>query len=48
MKTDYVDLLQLHNPSIEQTEEGQLVEVPKEIQATGKVRWIGISSILLK
>jgi aryl-alcohol dehydrogenase-like predicted oxidoreductase len=46
MKTDYIDLLQLHNPTVEQTEEGNLVEVLKEIQATGKVRWIGISSTL--
>lgn len=44
MKTDYVDLLQLHNPSVEQTDEGQLVDVLKEIQSTGKVRFIGISS----
>jgi aryl-alcohol dehydrogenase-like predicted oxidoreductase len=44
MKTDYVDLMQLHNPSVEQTEEGGLVEVLKEIKASGKVRWIGISS----
>jgi aryl-alcohol dehydrogenase-like predicted oxidoreductase len=46
MKTDYIDLLQLHNPTVEQTDEGQLVEVLKEIQASGKVRWIGISSTL--
>jgi aryl-alcohol dehydrogenase-like predicted oxidoreductase len=46
MKTDYVDLLQLHNPTVEQTEEGQLVDVLKEIQASGKVRSIGISSTL--
>ncbi|QHW35296.1 aldo/keto reductase [Paenibacillus rhizovicinus] len=46
MKTDYVDLLQLHNPSLDQTEEGNLVEVLQEIQATGKARWIGISSTL--
>jgi aryl-alcohol dehydrogenase-like predicted oxidoreductase len=44
MKTDYVDLMQLHNPSVEQTEEGGLVEVLKEIKASGKVRWMGISS----
>jgi aryl-alcohol dehydrogenase-like predicted oxidoreductase len=44
MKTDYVDLMQLHNPSVEQTEEGDLVDVLKEIKASGKVRWIGISS----
>ncbi|QHT60951.1 aldo/keto reductase [Paenibacillus lycopersici] len=46
MNTDYIDLLQLHNPTIEQTEEGGLVEVLREIQASGKVRWIGISSTL--
>jgi aryl-alcohol dehydrogenase-like predicted oxidoreductase len=46
MRTDYIDLLQLHGPTVEQAEEGQLVDVLKEIQATGKVRWIGISSYL--
>jgi aryl-alcohol dehydrogenase-like predicted oxidoreductase len=46
MKTDYIDLLQLHGPTVQQTEEGQLVNVLKEIQATGKVRWIGISTYL--
>ncbi len=46
MKTDYIDLLQLHGPTVQQTEEGQLVDVLKEIQATGKVRWIGISTYL--
>ncbi|MFC4807768.1 aldo/keto reductase [Paenibacillus sp. GCM10023250] len=46
MKTDYVDLLQLHNPTLDQTEEGSLIDVLKEIQASGKARWIGISSTL--
>ncbi len=46
MNTDYIDLWQLHNPTVEQTEEGRLVDVLKEIQASGKVRWIGISSTL--
>lgn len=46
MKTDYIDLLQLHNPTVEQTEEGNLVEILREIQTSGKVRWIGISSTL--
>lgn len=44
MKTDHVDLLQLHNPSVEQTESGILVEVLQEIRASGKARFIGISS----
>ncbi len=44
MKTDYVDLMQLHNPSVEQCEEGDLVAALQEMKAQGKVRWIGISS----
>ncbi|QMV45225.1 aldo/keto reductase [Cohnella cholangitidis] len=46
MKTDYIDLLQLHGPTVQQTEEGRLLDVLKEIQATGKVRSIGISTYL--
>lgn len=46
MKTDYVDLLQLHNPSVEQVEDNGLMDVLREIQATGKARFIGISSTL--
>ncbi len=44
MKTDYVDVMQLHNPSVEQVQEGRLVEALQEMKAAGKVRWIGISS----
>lgn len=44
MKTDYVDVMQLHNPSVEQVEQGDLVAVLQEMKAQGKVRWIGISS----
>lgn len=44
MKTDYVDVMQLHNPSVEQTEQGDLVAALQEMKAQGKVRWIGISS----
>ena len=46
MKTDYVDLLQLHNPSVEQVEQGDLVQVLTDLQAAGKTRWIGCSSTL--
>ncbi|WEK55878.1 MAG: aldo/keto reductase [Candidatus Cohnella colombiensis] len=46
MKTDYIDLWQLHGPTVQQAEDGNLVEVLKEIQASGKVRSIGISSYL--
>lgn len=44
MKTDYVDLMQLHNPSVEQCQTGGLVACLQEMKAQGKVRWIGISS----
>lgn len=44
MKTDYVDVMQLHNPSVEQCETGDLVAALQEMKAQGKVRWIGISS----
>ena len=44
MKTDYVDIMQLHNPSVEQTEAGDLISALQEMKAQGKVRWIGISS----
>src|SRR3712207_5690684 len=44
MRTDYVDLIQLHNPSVEQCEQGDLVAVLQEMQQQGKVRHIGCSS----
>ena len=44
MKTDYVDVMQVHNPSVEQSEAGELVAALQEMKAQGKVRWIGISS----
>ena len=44
MQTDYVDLMQLHNPSVEQVEQGDLVAVLQEMKQQGKVRWIGCSS----
>src|ERR1700761_7149135 len=44
MKTDYVDVMQLHNPSVEQTESGDLVAALQEMKEQGKVRFIGISS----
>ena len=44
MRTDYVDLMQLHNPSVEDCENGDLVAALQEMRDQGKVRWIGISS----
>lgn len=46
MKTDYIDVMQLHNPTVEQTEAGDLVAVLQEMKQQGKVRWIGCSSTL--
>ena len=46
MKTDYVDVWQLHNPSADQVTAGDLVKVMEELRASGKVRWIGVSSTL--
>ena len=46
MKTDYVDIMQLHNPSVEQTVQGDLIAVLLEMKQQGKVRWIGCSSTL--
>jgi aryl-alcohol dehydrogenase-like predicted oxidoreductase len=46
MKTDYVDVWQLHNPSVEQVEQGDLLKVMEEVQQAGKVRWVSISSTL--
>ncbi|MSP13729.1 MAG: aldo/keto reductase [Chloroflexi bacterium] len=46
MKTDYIDIMQLHNPSIAQCESGNLVEALEEMRQQGKVRWIAISTKL--
>jgi aryl-alcohol dehydrogenase-like predicted oxidoreductase len=44
MRTDYVDVMQLHNPSVEQCENGDLVAALQEMKEQGKVRWIGVSA----
>jgi aryl-alcohol dehydrogenase-like predicted oxidoreductase len=46
MKTHYIDIMQLHNPPVEETEKNQLVDALKEMQKQGKVRFISISSTL--
>lgn len=46
LKTDYVDLLQLHGPTYPQVVDGDLIETLKEIRASGKARHIGISSYM--
>lgn len=44
MKTDYVDVMQYHNPSVEECEAGDLVTVLEDMRKQGKVRWIGVST----
>ena len=44
MQTDYLDILQLHNPTVEDCEQGKLVDVLKELRKSGVVRFIGCSS----
>ena len=44
LRTDCVDLLQMHNPSVEEVERGGLIEALQEIRDAGKTRFIGVSS----
>ena len=44
LKTDHLDIMQLHNPSVEQTEAGELVRALTDMREQGKVRFVGISS----
>jgi aryl-alcohol dehydrogenase-like predicted oxidoreductase len=44
MKTDYVDIWQIHNAPVEAVEAGDLVKVMEDVRKQGKTRWIGISS----
>ena len=46
LKADYVDVFQLHNPTVEQCERGRLVEALQKMREAGKVRWIGVSTTL--
>ena len=46
LKTDYVDIMQLHNPTVEECQQGDLVEALKEMKKQGKTRWIGVSTTL--
>lgn len=44
LKTDHVDILQLHNPIIDQVDENDLIDALLEVKRQGKTRWIGMSS----
>ena len=44
LRTDYVDLMQLHNAPADQCRTEGLVEALQEMKQQGKVRWIGAST----
>lgn len=46
LKTDCIDLMQLHNPTVEECRNGDLVIALQEMQKQGKVKYIGISTSL--
>ena len=46
MKTDYIDIWQLHNPTPEQVEPEDLVAFMEQVKKEGKVRHVAISSTL--
>ncbi len=44
MQTDYVDILQLHNPDVKTAEDNNLVDILNELKDSGVVKHIGCSS----
>lgn len=44
METNCIDILQLHNPTVEECTEGRLVDTLNELRDMGAVRFIGCSS----
>ena len=46
LRTDYLDILQLHNPTPEEVEENGCIETLQRIKARGMTRFIGISTTL--
>ena len=46
LKRDSVDIIQLHNPTVEECEKGGLVEALTDMRSQGLVKWIGMSTTL--
>ncbi len=45
LRTDYVDILQLHNAPVDDTDKADLVSVLEEIRNSGKIRFFGVSTV---
>lgn len=43
LRSDYIDLYQLHNPTIEDLHRGEVQEVMEQLQDSGKIRFWGVS-----
>ncbi|HVH66285.1 MAG TPA: aldo/keto reductase [Gemmatimonadales bacterium] len=43
LRTDYIDLLQLHNPSLDQIADPETYRVLDELKGEGKIRFYGVS-----
>ncbi|MBI4358411.1 MAG: aldo/keto reductase [Candidatus Omnitrophica bacterium] len=43
LRTDYIDLYQLHNPRMEEIEEGSMFKMLSELKREGKIRHWGVS-----
>ena len=46
LRTDYVDVMQLHGAPVEDCERGNLVDALQQMRQQGKVRWIAASTTL--
>lgn len=44
LNVEYVDLMQLHNPPVEECEKNKLADALNQMKEQGKVRWIGVST----
>lgn len=43
LRTDYIDLYQLHNPTLELIREGKIFDVMDRLKEKGKIRYYGVS-----
>ena len=46
LRTDYIDVMLLHNPTVDECDGGELVQALEDMREQGKVRWIGASTNL--